>query len=296
MWFSQRKGLVPMKEKIQKESMDSDLRTGLWNALLSSFINPMSNLRNPLDFPIAFRLRSEFSIQLWTQFFKRPLDALEDRWPNTKKEIRDWFFDAEWYLIYDFLEFVAEHFPHPLSGLDKDHFIQSCNSCMEREISAYRFINDRIGEITSEGEIAAIEDARKDTFPLSGVNEHLRSALEKLTDRKNPDYRNSIKEAISAVEALARLISGDPKATLGAAIKCLKDKGLRFHPALEKAWSSLYGYTSNEEGIRHAMLDTSEIQFGDAKYMLVTCSAFVSYLLELSREAGIKLDCTTKLT
>ncbi len=293
MRFSQRKGLVPVKKKIQKESMDSDLRTGLWNALLISLINPISYGHHPFNTPIRLRLRSEFSKQLWTQFFKRPLDTLDDHWPNTTEEIRAWFFDAEWYLVYDFLEFVAEHFPSPLLELNKNHFIQSCNSCMERELSAYRFIGNEIGEITSEGEIAAIENALKDTSPLSGVNEHLRSALEKLTDRKNPDYRNSIKEAISAVEALACLITKDPKATLTKAIKRLRSQGLQLHPLLENSWIKLYGYTSDEGGIRHKLLNASKIQSRDAKYMLVTCSAFVSYLLELSQEAGIKLDCTT---
>ncbi|MCA4259865.1 AbiJ-NTD4 domain-containing protein, partial [Acinetobacter baumannii] len=33
MFFSKRKGLVPIKIEIQKESIDNDLRYGLWNAL-----------------------------------------------------------------------------------------------------------------------------------------------------------------------------------------------------------------------------------------------------------------------
>ena len=160
---------------------------------------------------------------------------------------------------------------------------------MEKELSAYRFIGDSIGEITNEAEISAIEAVLADSSPFAGINGHLQNALEKFTDRKNPDYRNSIKESISAVESMARLITGDSKATLGKAIKRLKDKGLVLHPALEDAWSKLYGYTSDAGGIRHAMLEESTIRSSDAKYMLVSCSAFVSYLLELSREAGLKL-------
>ena len=86
---------------------------------------------------------------------------------------------------------------------------------MSRELSAYRFVGDRIVHITAEAEVAAIENALKDTSPLSGVNRHLDSALEKLADRRNPDCRNSIKESISAVEALACLITHNPKATKG---------------------------------------------------------------------------------
>jgi hypothetical protein len=39
--------------------------------------------------------------------------------------------------------------------------------------------------------------------------------LQKLADRENPDYRNSIKESISAVESAAQEITGDTGATLG---------------------------------------------------------------------------------
>ena len=159
---------------------------------------------------------------------------------------------------------------------------------MEKNLSAYRFIGNNIGEITNEAEISAIEAALADSSPFAGINGHLRNALEKFIDRKNPDYRNSIKESISAVEGMARLITGDPKATLGKAIKRLKDNGLVLHRSLEGAWGKLYGYTSDAGGIRHAMLEESTIRSSDAKYMLVSCSAFVSYLLELSREAGLK--------
>ena len=158
--------------------------------------------------------------------------------------------------MYDFIEFIAQN----LSNLDKELFVEECNSALEKELSAYRFIGDNIGEITSEAEISAIEAGLADSSPFAGINRHLQDALEKFTDRKNPDYRNSIKESISAVEGMARLITGDPKATLGKAIKRLKDNGLVLHRSLEGAWGKLYGYTSDAGGIRHAMLEESTIR------------------------------------
>jgi len=101
--------------------------------------------------------------------------------------------------------------------------------------------------------------------------------LSKLSDRKNPDYRNSIKESISAVEAMAVIISGRSGATLGDALKVIKDT-IGLHSALEKGFLAIYGYTSDADGIRHAMLSESKCDFEDAKYMLVSCSAFVNYL------------------
>ncbi len=228
-----------------------------------------------------------FFIHIWSDFFGHTIDSLDDHWQITRREIRKWYFGAEWYEVYDFIEFVCQNL---LPRQRKYLFRHYCNECMKKELSAYQFVSDRIGEITNETEISSIEESLEITSPLEGVHEHLRLASEKLTDRKNPDYRNSIKEAISAVESIACLITGNPSATLGDAIKHLKNHGLRLHPALEKAWSNLYGYTSDEGGIRHGMLEISDIKFGDAKYMLVSCSAFVNYLIQLAREIGINLE------
>ena len=49
---------------------------------------------------------------------------------------------------------------------------------------------------------------------------------------------------------------------------------------MESAFSSLYGYTSDEHGIRHGSIDFTNAPSEDAKFMLVACAAFVNYLLE----------------
>src|ERR1700733_716108 len=110
--------------------------------------------------------------------------------------------------------------------------------------------------------------------PVSG---HLKNALEKLSDQTSPDYRNSIKESISAVEAMCQIITGT-KSSLGQAVKKLEDNGVDIHPAFDTALEKLYGYTSDAEGILHALLGESTLDSADALFMLVSCSAFVNYL------------------
>lgn len=112
------------------------------------------------------------------------------------------------------------------------------------------------------------------------VRQHLDAALKHLTDRQSPDYRNSIKESISAVEALCALVTGQDKADLSAALKTL-EREVQLHGALKSAFNSLYGYTSDSNGIRHALLDEAQLTFDDAKFMLVACSAFVNYIKAL---------------
>lgn len=69
-------------------------------------------------------------------------------------------------------------------------------------------------------------------------------------------------------------------ATLGAALKKLEENGVIIHGAMRSAFSQLYGYTSDANGIRHGGIDFTNAPAEDAKYMLVSCSAFVNYLIE----------------
>jgi len=163
-----------------------------------------------------------------------------------------------------------------------------CNSILERELSAYRFVAGKITRITSKQEIAEIEEALE--MPLKPVNEHIKSALDLLANRKSPDYRNSIKESVSAVEAICRLITKNPKATLGMGLDIIeRENKVKMHPALKQAFDKIYGYTSSEGGIRHALSEEPKLDFEDAKFMLVSCSVFVNYLIVKSTKAGIKL-------
>jgi hypothetical protein len=125
--------------------------------------------------------------------------------------------------------------------------------------------------------------------PWKAARAHIKKSVELFSDRESPDCPNSVKEAISAVEATCELITGLEHATLGKALKKLEVKGLALHSALQKSFSSLYGYTSDAEGIRHALLDEPTLDFDDAKYMLVSCSAFVNYLIAKASKAGVIL-------
>lgn len=64
---------------------------------------------------------------------------------------------------------------------------------------------------------------------------------------------------------------------------------INIHKALKSGFTAIYGYTSDENGIRHAILDEPNVDFEDAKYMLVSCSAFINYLIVKSKKSGIKL-------
>ncbi len=62
------------------------------------------------------------------------------------------------------------------------------------------------------------------------------------------------------------------------------------HSALQSAWVKMYGWASDADGLRHGGSKTPSVDQALAKYMLITSSAFVSYLTEKARKAGARTD------
>jgi hypothetical protein len=61
----------------------------------------------------------------------------------------------------------------------------------------------------------------------------------------------------------------------------------RLHGALVKGFKSLYGYTSDKGGVRHAVLEQPNVGLDETKLMLVACSAFVSFLISKANLAEL---------
>lgn len=281
--FSQRKGFKPVKSVMQIDFVDNDLRNGLWNALSLSY---WSHINDTIHIRRTGNMYNMCQVW-WHSYFKLPLDTMGTFWYEVHEVLKRHFFECKWYEVYDFIEFTASNYPGEQIN---QGFMKACNTILERELSAYRFVGSQITEITSEEEIAEVEKALEASSSLKPVVGHLDSALALLADKKSPDYRNSIKESISAVEAISSLITGSSTASLGQALKELeKKRTVDMHPALRESLSKLYGYTSDADGIRHALLEESSLDFEDAKFMLVSCSAFVNYLKAKSSKAGINL-------
>jgi hypothetical protein len=77
----------------------------------------------------------------------------------------------------------------------------------------------------------AIEElmAAADQVGLGGVRTHIQDALRCLGARPEPDYRNAVKEAISAVESAVRAITHEERGHVQKALKMLEQE-VPIHP------------------------------------------------------------------
>jgi len=280
MRFSERIEKRTPKVDIQIDYMDIELRNGLWNILTFRLIKPLESQQYISDSSLENLVQA-----IWFSFLKEPIDEIPYSIERIVDQIRKRFYNWDYLDVYDFIDFIAKR----NNDIDTKLFISDCNYILKRELSGYRFIIDQLSPITSEIEINEIEKAISNSFErdLKGVNIHLKESLNKISDKKNPDYRNSIKESISAVESLCQSITRDPKAELGKALKLIKTH-LSIHPALEKGFKSIYGYTSDGDGIRHALLNETNLDQEDALFMLISCSAFINYLISKMEKLNIK--------
>jgi hypothetical protein len=268
MSFSERMG-YQKKRPIQIESMDSDLCNSLFNVARNYLLLGLSS-GGP---QVRELFKKRFNL-VWSDFFKFPLHNSPMRYTGdhgASEFIYKFFNTSSWNRIYDFVEFLI--------GQAAELSIEF-NKVLEREVAGYRILNGIVVPISDAAQIDAISVALESSSidPLRGAHDHLSRSLQLLSDRAHPDYRNSIKEAISAIESAASILSGAAKPELKDALRVLEGKG-KLHPALRGAFNQLYGWTSDEDGVRHALMEESALDFADAQFMLVTCSAFIHYII-----------------
>lgn len=287
--FSEQIGFNTCTTQIQLNEFDSRTRTLIGNHLYNVLCTVFSQARS-----IGIRCYRDFydapSKEMGSDFYKDILSEVMNvpvhlpsnayyEWEKNYDTIVKIISDAPYNEVLDLIWYICHWISDHITATDVMHTIyESFNTLFEREYVGYRFVAGKIVPITDENEAKEIEQACH--TPFDGARTQLQKALGFLSDREHPDYKNCVKESISAVESVCKVISGNEKATLKDALNGLISNGMNIHGSLKSAILALYGYASDEGGIRHAERETeSTVTFEEAKFMMVTCSAIVNYLV-----------------
>lgn len=267
MRFSERMGARAAASSGIEEASES-LRTALWNKV------------HPTALPESQSKKSE-AIEnarlIWDHLGWRT-DQIPVHIVYTRKALGEHWFSCKWYDFFDLLEFVVSRFAQ---YRENSPWHDIFNSILESQGCAYRFIAGKLAPLTNRVEINEVTRAAESAIPA--VAAHIREALRFLPPNPEVSERNSVKESISAVEAALKNFSGDASATLTEGLKVFEDKYGELHPALRAGLVKLYGYTSDEKGVRHALMtERASVTIDDARFMVVICSAFANYLVALS--------------
>jgi hypothetical protein len=238
--FEQAEGFAPLPAQLDRKVMSKELRAKLW-AYVHSVLGPAY-----ADILHRKGRWHTILIDLHVNHYHSRIDkynqnGIIDRLGNV--------FEKEAYQkVYGWLEAVLKHDHCP------PDFPGRIQNILEECRAPYRIDDDVIWPLASTEEADAVKQAIVALAPprFSGARSHLKNAGSKLTQG---DYAGSVRESISAVESIARVL--EPTGDLAKALTILEQKA-KLHPALKRAFLSLYGYTSDEKGIRHSLLSEEE--------------------------------------
>jgi hypothetical protein len=89
----------------------------------------------------------------------------------------------------------------------------------------------------------------------------------------SPDYENSIKESINAIESALKILTGDSKSTLGKLLKQIDiDKDIK------RILSQAYGLVSNKPFVRHGGTQAEHIGKEEAEFFIELAATAIIYL------------------
>jgi len=267
--FSQRIGARrPPRSGLEEAS--PELRTALWNVLHKpAFPEEQEHRERALAHARA----------MWNHLGWRT-----DEVPLLPHQMREslageWF-SCRWPEFFDLIEFTARTLATSVAPVRQQWF-EMLNRVLESRGCAYRFVAEQLVPLTNTTEATEVLRGAESAIPDVGA--HIREAAQLLPPNSGANPRNSIRESIAAVEAALRHLNGNPSASLTEGLAAFEDKHGPFHPALRQGLAMLYSYTADERGLRHALIeDTTAVTGDDARFMLVTCSAFTNYLVTLS--------------
>lgn len=272
--FSQRNGYEDLPPQMQLGEISGDLRREIYNQIWrfldrhtqSAFYGGSACLKQEIELIIRMILG---------EFLNKPEEGISCEPHHVRGIFKSVILEENFNRVLDLLEMIVNHEPEGLQP-------QSIAALFEKHAAAYYLKTDkkpyfffpRTSTQESEATLASLK-AIKSASGFDPALTHLNQAAKHL---RNNQFADSIHDSISAVESIARKITGENR--LSKALKKIEGSGMIQHEAFKEAIIKLYGYTSNEEGIRHALIENNEanVGFPDALFFYNACAAFCGYL------------------
>jgi hypothetical protein len=278
MTFEQAEGVEPMPSQLKLGELSDQLRSALWAAVHHSL--RLSRRTRDYAKPVLGTPWSEILHDMFVYRSHRMTDEFSSRFDAIVAEVKKIFAEGNYIEVFGWLQWVLRRRDCPAG------FAESIEYALEVGHAPYRIIDRKtIVPIGSKQEHETIKRAFVDlsATEFGGARAHLSEAAAELTQG---NCSASIRESIHSVESVARML--EPSGEFSKALAKLESK-IAIHSALKSGFGSIYGFTSDEKGIRHPLLDkpVAAVDEADALFMLGACAAFVSYLINKARMANL---------
>ena len=268
--FSKRYGLRPSSEGLISETVPESARIGLSYLVedFSQYIDPVTLYINLCKAMRITRLERDRTLGNCNN--NEILDPIEHMITS-----------YEWWRFYDICEVVYRELDVSRYSYKTPVFEEALNKL---------FIDEELGFESKKGKIekrgsgfvdANVKEARVllKGGEFQGADQHFEKAIRALNIRPLPDVENCIKDAVSAIESVGRVIVGDDKALLDDIIKNAVTIGAIPKP-LDHTFLKVYAYRGNEPGVAHGSVDLSKVTEAEAELILAMSAAMIIYLVK----------------
>jgi hypothetical protein len=193
-------------------------------------------------------------------------------------EIEDLIMKCQYWQFYDICEVLWQGLKY--KG-EKDSLSDEINNLFREEHLGFELRDGKVEKIGSGFIDAQIKEARyllKEP-EFKGADEHFEKALKALNTRPKPDVENCVKDAVSAIESVGRIIVNDDKAMLSDIIKGMAKDGTIPKP-LDEVVQKIYAYRGDQPGVAHGLVGTSKVTVDEAEFVLAMSAAVIIYLVK----------------
>ena len=161
------------------------------------------------------------------------------------------------------------------------------NLILRRNFVGYELKDGKFERAGASAADAVVTEARgilRDP-QFQGPNDQFLKAVGFYSLRPEPDEENCVKEAVGAVEGMARILLQNDSILLSGAAKELVKRG-KLHAPLRKVIDGIYAYRGDAEGVSHGRTGEPEVNIADAEFVLNSSAALIVYL---ARAYGIEV-------
>ncbi len=249
-----------------------------------------SALRNSL-WNLLYRVVSatDHSRTVWTAvlrgsclaFFKEPIDDIpQSNNDAARLSFRNRFFGLPDHRIYDLFEFLLGDDKAGLKEMDRKLIRRSINEVLDQESAPVRLLRDRFVPLPDSLGFDAVATAEEklNMFDLDAASRHLASAVAFLSRRPEAAAREAVREAMLAVAAVVRTLSGGKGAVaLGTASPVCES--LDIPEDLLEGMNATLRRCHALSGLPGAPASEEPADAREAAFLVVFCSSVVNYLL-----------------
>ena len=282
--FSQREGKVPLPEPMRLEYVSEEFRNFVWLAVDKAIgqewiVDEDYREGYYCENPSMYQIVYDYTVKVlhW------PHDHIENSPSEHHDLLRKTILENDYDLVLTLVEFILRHngcLPHLQKNLE-DAFKEVSLAYAIQTIKGLPTIIPCFSEESSTATQKAIETIEQNG--PAGAKTHLHDAAKAINEKR---YADAVRESIHAVESVARTIDPNAGKALGPALTSLEEAGVLNHPSLREGFKKLYGYTSDKQGIRHALLEegAADVDLDDAVFMFGACASFAAYLVNRHKQ------------